>query len=277
MEDIKTLYAIHTMKCNLNCPHCFIKDTPEIFNRDEFIKQLNSFRGEIVMFGGEPTSNLERMFDVINANKDGVSRYNSVSTNLIILNDDLLEFYKSIHHVATSWNPSRFDRFTYKTWMNNCKVLSDNGIDYMIMITLTDDLFDIPVLEFVNIASEWYTDSLTCIKFEHYIGDDVTKDYFERADKWLCELYQIWSLPIDMEITERLSCWQYDCSNIYTLYPDGTVVNLCPHNKIGTVPEECYTCERVSTCRPCKIQPYCSYPKELSKLVELKRKEDLHG
>jgi len=49
--DDKVLYAIPTMKCNLNCDHCFIVDTPEEFNRDKFISQLNNFNGEIILFG----------------------------------------------------------------------------------------------------------------------------------------------------------------------------------------------------------------------------------
>ena len=106
----KSLYAIPTWNCNLNCPHCFIKDKSEIFNRDKFIEELNKFDGRISLFGGEVTSNLDRMFDIINSNKEnGVSKISGITTNLIILNNDLINLYKEFGSIGTSWNPNRFN------------------------------------------------------------------------------------------------------------------------------------------------------------------------
>lgn len=267
--DDKVLYAIPTMKCNLNCDHCFIVDTPEEFNRDKFISKLNNFNGEIILFGGEITSNRERMNDVIKTNKmDGISRISSISTNLIILDSELIEFYKTLHHVSTSWNPHRFKYGSmFDKWLANCYRLSRSKINHTVMITLTNDLFEISPNEFIKIAKLFDNEYLLEIKFEHYVGE-VTKEYFEKADLWLCEVYKLWDLNTKFEIGDRICSWQYNCDNIYTLYPDGSLVNRCPHNLPGTTPVECYTCDRVKTCRPCKLQPYCSYPKHLAELIK---------
>jgi MoaA/NifB/PqqE/SkfB family radical SAM enzyme len=266
----KRLYAIPTMHCNLDCDHCFIKNSPEVFNREKFLNEINNFDGEILLFGGEVTSNLGRMFDVIESNnKNGKSKILHVSTNLIILNDRLIEFYKHLGSISTSWNPGRFKGNQYETWKKNCKIISDNKIGYRIMVTLTDDLFKFSAKEFLEIANEWITPTLKEIKFEHYVGDEVTPDYFNKADKWLCEVYNEWNLPdVDLEILNRLNNWKFDCDDIYTLYPDGKLVNSCPHALRGIVAKECYTCDRVSMCRPCRLQPYCSYPHQLAMLVK---------
>ena len=264
----KVLYVIPTMHCNLDCSHCFIKNSPEVYNREKFIYKLNNFDGDLILFGGEVTTHLDRMFDIIESNKnEGISKISNISTNLIILNNDLLDFYKTLRGVSTSWNPDRFNDNQYNIWKNNCKILSNNNIDYRIMITLTDDLFKIESKEFLNIAKEWVTPNLKEIKFEYYVGKEVTPEYFDRADKWLCDVYKDWDLPVDLEILKRINCWNYNCNEIYTLYPDGNIINACPHGKTKVISYNCYSCDKVSKCRPCRLQPYCSYPHNLAKLV----------
>lgn len=270
----RVLYAIPTMHCNLDCDHCFIKNTPEVYDKEKFINQLNNFEGDILLFGGEVTSHLYRMFDVIESNKiNGKSKISSVSTNLLILNDKLLEFYKSIKSISTSWNPNRFNSIQYDVWKKNCKIISDNEIVHTIMITLTDDLFKITAKEFISIASEWINPTLKEIKFEHYVGNEVTPEYFDKADEWLCELYKEWNIPITLGILNKINCWKFDCDEVYTLYPDGRLINCCPHATHGIVASECYTCDKVSTCRPCRLQPYCSYPHKLAELVKSNKEE----
>ena len=264
----KSLYAIPTWNCNLNCPHCFIKDKSEIFNRDKFIEELNKFDGRISLFGGEVTSNLDRMFDIINSNKEnGVSKISGITTNLIILNNNLINLYKEFGSIGTSWNPNRFNHNEYEIWLKNCKIISDNGIKYTILITLTDDLFSIPIKEFIDMVKTWDTDNLKQLKFEHYVGKEATPEYFKKADKWLCELYKIWDTNINLEIENRVCHWNYDCDNIYTLLPDGSLTNQCPHMSKKYVPSECYICDRVEKCRPCRLQKYCSYPREFANMV----------
>lgn len=268
----KVLYAIPTMHCNLDCDHCFIKNSPEIYNQEKFIDQLNNFEGNIILFGGEVTTYMNRMFDIIELNDiNGKSKISTVSTNLIILNDRLIEYYKRLGTISTSWNPNRFKNNQYDTWLNNCKRLYETGIGYKIMITLTEDLFKLSPKEFIEIAKDWLYPSLFEIKFEHYVGEEVTREYFNKADEWLCNLYKEWDLPIHLEILDKLDCWQFNCDDVYTLYPDGTLVNTCPHAKYAIIASDCYTCDKVAKCRPCKLQPYCSYPHNLEKLVKMNK------
>lgn len=265
----KILYAIPTMKCNLKCPHCFIEETNETFQRERFLQELNNFDGSITIFGGEATSNLERLYDVFNSNKEnGKSKIATISTNLILLNDNLIELYKSLFKISTSWNPLRFTDRQYEIWKNNCNKLSDNNIPYTIMITLTDDLLSWNAKTFLAKVNEWITPTLSDIKFEHYVGDYATPYYFEKADKWLCEVYKEWNISPKMEISSRVLNWCYDCSQIYTLYPDGTIKNECPHAAARYTPVECFECNRVELCRPCRLQKYCSYPKKFGELVK---------
>lgn len=264
----KLLYVIPTMHCNLDCNHCFIKNTPETYDREKFLDTLNNFDGELLLFGGESTIYLDRMFDIIESNNlNGKSKICSISTNLIILNDDLLGFYKTLRGVSTSWNPTRFNSIQYEIWKKHCNILSDNDIGYIVMVTLTNDLFEMSAEEFLTLAKEWVTPTLKEIKFEYYVGEGVTPEYFYKADQWLCEIYKKWDLPVFLEILNRLDCWNYNCNEIYTLYPDGNLVNSCPHGKPGIISSDCYSCEKVTKCRPCRLQPYCSYPHKLSKLV----------
>lgn len=265
---MKQLYAIPTWNCNLNCPHCAIKNRKDNFNEIKFISELNSFDGRIVLFGGECTSNLKRMISIFNNNHEyGRSKISSVSTNLINLSDEILNIYKQLDSIATSWNPNRFNQKEYDIWMKHCKVISENNINYIIMITLTDDLFSMNINDFISMMKTWDLPNLKQIKFEHYVGPEATPDYFERADEWLCKIYKLWNLNAKFGMVERVCNWKFNCSNIYSLLPDGTLINQCPHMLEYHIPEECFTCERANKCRPCRLQKYCSYPKKLANLI----------
>ena len=104
-----SLYALLTRHCNLSCPHCNVKYPVEEFNEDKFIDQLRLYNnGTIIFFGGEPTLYQDRLLRV--ANDEIIkTKKRSITTNLINLNDDLINLYHDIGSVATSWNPNRFD------------------------------------------------------------------------------------------------------------------------------------------------------------------------
>lgn len=261
------LYALPTTHCNLNCPHCSIKNAPEDFNRERFINVLNSFEGSIILFGGEPTLHRERMFDIIEANKTGKHLIGAISTNLILLDEELIELYKKLKFINTSWNPQRFTPEEYTIWLSHCKQLKENDIEYRLMVTLTDDLLLMEPEAFIEKASEWDPSNISHLKLENYVGD-VTPDYFQRVDDWLCQLYLKWKLPIRIELFDQIDNWKHNCDEVYTLFPDGTLVNSCPHRAKIQVPLECLTCERAAQCRPCKLQPFCSYPKKLAELIK---------
>jgi hypothetical protein len=247
-----------------------VHESIDDFDREKFLYQLNRFEGNIVLFGGEVTTNIPRMIDIYKNNKEnGISKINSVSTNLTILNGDLLKIYREIG-VSTSWNPNRFSEDEYYKWLINCQTLSYNNIGYIIMITLTEDLFKINPVDFIALAKTWITDNLRLIKFEHYVGDENTPEYFERADNWLCELYDLWNIDIKFQTAEKACNWKMDCSEIYTLLPNGELKHQCPHSAQVYTPVECYTCDRVEICRPCRLQKYCSFPKKFAEKVKSK-------
>jgi hypothetical protein len=251
------------------CPHCDIRTRPDGYNREEFLKQLNAFDGRVTLFGGEPTLYQDRLFDIIEHNT--ANNIKSISTNLVILNDRLLEFYKSLGGLASSWNPNRFTNDQYKSWLTNLNTLAENNLKPAILITLTNDLFDMGVDNFISTAKQWNKDSISYIKFEYYVGD-TTKAYYEQADNFLCELYENWDLEIKIDniwLVNHGYC--FVCSDIRTLSPDGTLSLGCPHGYHPKVPVECYSCEKASRCKPCRLQPYCSFPHKFEKLIKEKQ------
>lgn len=264
---MKTLYALITKQCNLSCPHCDVKNNvKDNYNHEKFIEQVRNFDGSIVFFGGECTLYQNRLLSI--AYDDIVSTKNkSISTNLTILNDDLINLFKDIKNIATSWNPHRFNDDEYQTWLENLNILSKNNIKVLVLITLTQDLIDIDPKDFMKIISSWNKDAISSIRFEQYIGDETTPDFFKDVDNWLCDTYNNWDSPIINSTPEYISRCYHDCSEVYTLNPDGSMVHGCPHTQTINVPLECYECERVEICKPCILQRYCSIPKNFLKLT----------
>ena len=265
------LYAIPTYHCNLCCPHCHIRDNSETFNNQEFMDKLNNFDGKIILFGGEPTVHLDRMFNILESNKaHGKSKIRNLATNLMILNDELISIYKEMDFIGTSWNRNRFTPEQYSVWLSNCDKLEKENITAALLITITEDLMEWGVDRFMFTASQWNSKVLPKIRFEHYIGDDNTPEYYPRVDQWLSNLYQRWTLPIKVETVERLDSWYFNCDNIYTLLPNGKMINSCPNGLYvqKKVPNECLSCSNAVMCRPCRLQSCCSYPKTLNQLVK---------
>lgn len=277
MSKEKMLYAIMTHKCNLSCPHCTIKDANEKFDHIAFMSELNNFEGKIILFGGEPTANRERMRAIFHSQEHTPHRspIGSIATNLIILDDELINLYNKIGYVSTSWNHTRFTPDQYHTWLDNITRLGKSGVKPGIIITVTDDLMDSPIEEFLKIVDEWPSEYISWIKFEHLISNDNIPEYFDRADEWLCKLYTMWRSSITVETFDSSLMWYHDCSEVYTLEPDGTIHNVCPNGLYvkGGVPSECLTCDKASECRPCRLQHYCSYPKKLHALICSKNNE----
>ncbi len=260
-----------TQQCNLSCPHCPIRGTFDDFDYAKFMYELNRFEGEIIMFGGEPTVHQNRMFDVIEDNRrNGKSKIGSISTNLLELNPRLLSWYKEIGYIATSWNPKRFNDVEYSKWLWNLKSLAENGLKAAVLITLTPDLIYPGVNLFTSVVSAWPADATSHIKFEHYVGPENTPEYYEDADRWLCELYKKWDSPIRVETFDKSIKWYFDCSGTYTLMPNGILVHTCPNGLYSPklVLDECLTCPRAFECMPCRLQQGCPYPKNLRKLIE---------
>lgn len=266
----KCIYALITTNCNLSCPHCDIKNNLDGYNEELFINTLDSLDCEIILFGGEITVHQDRLFDIVN--RDNIfNKVTSATTNLIILNDELLSLYKKIGRIATSWNPNRFNENEYNIWKHNLDILEDQDINISILITLTYDLFDIPIDTFLDIVKEWNENSIHGIKFEYLVDEDLTSEYYDIADEWLCKIYEKWDFKFPMINANQINNYYYDCSNKYTLWPNGNLEHGCPHHLKPTIPDECYSCDRAHICKPCQLQHHCSYPKKFADLVNNKK------
>lgn len=261
-----TLYALVTERCNLRCPHCDVyKYEDEYFNEEEFLENIRNFDGRIVIFGGECTLYPDRILKIIN---DPVISKKSMglSTNLTIMNDEILNIIKRIGAIATSWNPNRFNKNEYHTWLKNIDHVIDNEVKITVLITLTNDLFDIGVDNFLEMISTW-NDEITGIKFENLVSDNTDEKLLDMSDEWLCELYKKWNSKIKLLNIEQIKHWYFNCTGVRTLKPNGSIRLGCPHNATFKVPDKCYSCELVSTCRPCRLQEYCSRHNKFAKLV----------
>lgn len=271
----KSLYVVMTKKCNLRCAHCYVDFDNDDYNEEEFLKQLNSFEGDLILFGGEFTSDMERFRKVIKSNKEhGISKFVTATTNLVYLDDELIDFYKSLPGIATSWNLDRFgNKNNYEKWVRNLKTLVDNDVTVTILITLTKDLVELPVKEFLKIAKDFNYKDVE-LKFEQYVGDDVARTHYEKVDEWLCELFLNWDMESLFILSDIVEGWSYNCDETYTLHPDGTLVNKCPHDGIAVLPDDCIDCPDAMYCRPCRLIKYCSFPKKLYKLIKEKKEEE---
>ena len=103
----KILYAMPTSLCNLSCPHCEIRTHHESYNEDRFLDEFRRWDGDVIIFGGEPTLFRDRLLNII-----GDPKIISITTNLLNLDDELIQYYNRIH-VSTSWNKSRFTNFEF--------------------------------------------------------------------------------------------------------------------------------------------------------------------
>lgn len=267
----KTIYALITEECNLSCPHCDIRKIKnDNFNHDLFMNELLNTKGKIIFFGGEPTLYQDRLINIA-TDKRLENNPKTISTNLIILNEELIKLYHYLDSISTSWNPHRFSNKQYDQWLTNLQWLYDENIYPLVLITLTEDLINIPANEFLNFISSWKC--IKRIRFENYVGRETNPEFFDKVDNWLCDIYKLWNVPIENEITKILGRWYYDCSNIYSLYPNGKLRNGCPQHTYPSMPNECYTCDMAFKCKPCQLQKYCSFPKKLYNIV--KEKEEI--
>lgn len=266
----KILYALITTHCNLSCPYCDVKNKEEFFNKELFIKKLTEFDGRIILFGGEPTLYPNRLIDVFLDNPILNKKITSISTNLISINDKLLTIYQLIGYLSTSWNTDRFTSDQYKTWLENINIVKEKipDVKINILVTMTDNLLKLSPNDFNDIISQWNKDAIDNIKFEHYIGDENTPKYFEKCDNWLCDIYKNWNKDFKMSNVNDILNWYHDCTNVFTIYPNGNIKNGCPHAVGISIPVECYSCERSSFCRPCQLQKYCSFPKKFYDLIK---------
>lgn len=265
---IKQLYVIVTNECDLSCPHCDIKSlSKDNFNEEIFMNILKEFNGDIILFGGEPTLHKDRLLKILSLDKA-----TSISTNLVNLDDDIIPYLKDLY-IATSWNFYRFNPIQCYLWLNNLKRLHANNISCRVLITLTKDLIESDVNEFIDMIKVWDKEyhAIDSILFEQLIDENMSPEFYEQVDEWLCKVHNLWeihSIGIKNLIMNKIDYWYCDCENIYTLHPDGKITNGCPHKSSVYVPNECLICPQSDKCKPCRLQKHCTYPRRLAQLNE---------
>lgn len=270
MKDLRLCYALLTTHCNLSCPHCDVKNNKEHWDRDKFMQQLHDFDGEIILFGGEPTLYKDRLIDVFLSDPIVNRKITSITTNMMSIDDTILTILQMIKGIGSSYSPDRFTDDEYQIWLNNINEFGKKvpGKTMRIISTMTEALLAKTPDEMIKIISEWNSSVITEINFEHYIGPEVDKNYFERCDQWLCDVYNAWNSPIKIYNIKRIRGWYNDCTNIVTLHPDGSITHGCPHNSKTYMLNECYSCEKVAYCRPCRLQKYCSFSHKFAELTK---------
>lgn len=259
------VYVIPSYKCNLNCPHCDIHNIKDKFNEDNFFNTLNNIESnEFILFGGEPLLNKERFIKCISTGK-----ITSLSTNLLLLNEEYINYIKKYNiSIATSWNPHRFNDLEYQIWKEKLKLLKKYNLSCIVLITLTQDLFDFDIKNLISIFKEIdNTNAVDGIQFEHLIDNNLSFDFHQKADTWLCQWFNNWNYNMENMIEQQINNWCFDCSNTYTLKPSGQLVKGCPQYTKAIICEECYTCNLAKICRPCMLQKTCSFPKQLYELI----------
>lgn len=264
---IQQLYIIPSFDCNLKCPHCFLRLRKEDFNEVNFFNSLHNTSAYYrILFGGECTLHFDRFKKCLET-----GLIDAVSTNLLNLSPEILELYKEYEiALATSWNPQRFNEEQYKLWVENLRKLEGNDLDTIVLITLTEDLLSYDLESLYNKFDCWNSiKSVKGILFEFLVDDNSAEDLNERADLWLCRVYKDWRWNnIENIITESLGRCIHNCNSIYTLEPDGIVRRGCPMFVKAKHLEKCLSCELADKCNPCVLKNQCSFPKNLSKLVE---------
>lgn len=265
MDTNKIMYALVTKKCNLSCNHCDVYRLEDDWNEEKFLDTLRKHDGLIIIFGGECSLYPERI-RLLMEDPDIKHKISSISTNLLILNDELIQYYKKIKYIGTSWNPGRFTDIQYETWIDNIKKLSDCNIG--ILITLTDSLFEYDFDKFMNILYELDdTNNVVDIKFEHYVGPGTDRSYFRLSDDFLCKVYDNWNMKMKLDNIIRVQRHYNDCSRVQHLNPDGGIHIGCCHAEPISFSNDCLLCGNVDRCKPCQLQKYCTVPYNFTKKV----------
>lgn len=267
----KMAYAMLTRHCNLSCPYCDVKSMKDDYDQDAFMNAIREFDGSILLFGGEPTLYRDRLKHVMYSDPEVSKKIRSMTTNLMILDDELMSIMGDLKSVGTSWNPSRFRNGEYEIWKHNLDAINGR-FKFLIIITMSSDLLQMDPDDIIDTIKSWNSNSISIIAFEHYVGPEADPEYFNACDELLCEIYKRWgNTPIEFRNVRMVRGYKYNyfCNHTHTITPNGVIKLGCAQNQYNTrvTPVECYTCERSGICKPCRLQRYCSYPKKFAKLV----------
>ena len=160
---MNTLYAIPNYECNLSCRYCDLKNKRVIYNEEKFLEALNSFQGNVVLFGGEPLLFKDRLYRILETGK-----INSISTNLLLLDSEIAERLNVIN-IATTWTPKRFNNDTLKTWHEKLEILNEKEIETMLLVTLSEDTIGAEPSKVFEVLKSLEKYSIYAILFEQLL------------------------------------------------------------------------------------------------------------
>lgn len=255
------VYAIPTFHCNLKCPHCELRLKEDNYNRQAFLTTLQSIKStNITLFGGEPTLYTDRLIDAVKTGK-----ITSISTNLIKVDQQLIDLIKQYDlYVSTSWNVTRFNGSQYQTWIDNVNRLTDNEIDILLLVTLTDDLLTFDQSRLFSLLWQWKLAGINRVRFEQLVDYSKDQAFYDRVDQWLVDVDNMWSFEFpENDVVNQIANWKYNCNTTYTLLPNGQLVFGCPQFEKSYLINDCLACQYAGVCRPCMLQKYCTFPKKL--------------
>ena len=262
---MKIIYAMITTNCNLNCPHCDIKrNQEENYDPDLFLKNLKEWDGYRILFGGEPS------IVQIRAQK-ALPFCDSISTNLVNTPPNLFYAIKEQHiPIATSWNPQRFTKNQYHAWLMHIEELSKTN-EITCLITLTSDLIEADGTKQFYAMLSRAKDSFSYIQFEQLHDPSKDQSFYDAVDKWLVSIYRKVKRKSLIHLFpqfQKNTVWKFDCSQTYTMYPDGSIHYGCPEYTTTHVLSKCYQCDHVSVCQPCRLQSCCTRPNRLFEEIQ---------
>ena len=217
----------------------------------------------MVLFGGEPLLFKDRLYRILETGK-----INSISTNLLLLDSEIAERLNGIN-IATTLIPAIFKKKDLKVWHEKLVILTEKEIEIMLLVTISEDTIGsepLTVFEFLKSLEKY---SICSVLFEQLLDYNKNQDYYDKVDLWLCEMHEYFK---DLRFVNKIenqikNGWYFDCSNTFTLYPDGRIRKYCTQFLTYTINRTCYKCPNNITCRPCMLQNRCVYPKKLGDLV----------
>lgn len=267
----KQIYVVPTWQCNLNCPHCFVHTYNDSFNRSIFMDKLYELKEKypeatFILHGGEPTLYKERYLELLNT---GI--INSICSNLVVKTEIIDDLNNRDLSIATSWNPNRFNTFTYLAWLGNIQRLKNTPL---VLITLDKDLIQYNMNQFIHVLHDLEERGIEEVLFEPLVDNSLDNSFQEKVDNWLCNIYDIWrseKLKLKNKIEEQILNWNFNCDSI-TLLPEGNIRSGCIiGEKCKRVLLKCLKCEYAKVCIPCSLHTRCSfYPKFYEKVKCMK-------
>lgn len=277
LKQANEIYICPSFLCNLNCPHCTLKNLPTCMELEKIEQTLDYIiqnSGDNVLFdlfGGEPLLLQDYVLERIHK-KIKQKKY-VISTNLLLFRPALLPLFKEAKQINVSWNPLRFNEEQFKIWETKTQVLRTAKVKINLMITLTKDLIqNYMPQQFLDFIKDFKAYSLD---LDYVIGEEYTEERLDSIDNWLCELYKIWNIPTIFDIADSikksiLSKQKYrDCSNHYTILPSGKIHPGCAYFETDVDKTKCLCCELYQWCNgACRLQTSCTFPKKLFYLIK---------